>query len=276
MGFFAVIGIAAAVCAAGAVTENLLPLTVTKDCLPFPIDKRIVQVSDLHRRRFGRHNEKLIAAVRQQNPEIIAVTGDLVSRNTTDLTETERLLAAFREIAPIVMCLGNHELDLPPELFAAYREMLRRQDVLLLDNETAETGGVRFAGLTLTHEHYKNGHSYRNLRTCSEKEISAALGECQAGTILLAHNPLFFEAYAEWGADLVLSGHVHGGAVRLPLLGGVLSPERKFFPKYDKGVFRLKQSIMVVSGGLGKLRLGNRPEIRVLDLTADGERMPHS
>lgn len=269
MGIFTALGITAAICAAGAVTENLLPLTVTTDILPLTMGKRIVQVSDLHRRTFGRNNEKLIEAVRQQKPDVIAVTGDLVSRNVTDLTKAEQLLAALRQIAPIVMCLGNHELDLPPELFAAYREMLKKQDVLLLDNDTAELNGVRFAGLTLTHEHYKNGDSYRNLRTCTAKDVSDALGDCQTGTVLLAHNPLFFEAYAEWGADLVLSGHVHGGVVRLPVLGGILSPERKFFPKYDKGVFRLKQSIMVVSGGLGKLRLGNRPEIRVLDFCTD-------
>ena len=82
--------------------------------------------------------------------------------------------------------------------------------------------------------------------------------------MLLAHTPLFFEAYAAWGARLTLSGHIHGGIVRLPGVGGVLSPERKFLPRYDKGRFVRGDSEMIVSGGLGKLRFGNPPEICVI------------
>ena len=85
-------------------------------------------------------------------------------------------------------------------------------------------------------------------------------------TILLAHNPLLLDTYAAWGADLVLCGHVHGGLIRLPLAGGLLSPERKFFPKYDKGLYEKAGTKMYVSGGIGKPRFWNPPEINLLYL----------
>ena len=85
---------------------------------------------------------------------------------------------------------------------------------------------------------------------------------------MLAHNPLLLDSYADWGADLVLCGHMHGGLIRLPFVGGMLSPERRFFPRYDKGLYQKKNTKMYVSGGIGKLRLGNPPEINLLVLRA--------
>ena len=80
--------------------------------------------------------------------------------------------------------------------------------------------------------------------------------------MLLAHNPLFAEAYSQWGADMTFSGHVHGGAVRI-FGKGVLSPERKFFPKYTKGVYTVGNMKLLVTSGIGKLRLFNPAEMVV-------------
>ena len=83
---------------------------------------------------------------------------------------------------------------------------------------------------------------------------------------LLAHDPLPFKAYAGWGADVTFSGHIHGGVIRLPFIGGLLSPERKFFPKYSKGLYHIGRSKLVVSAGLGKFRLNNPSQLLLITL----------
>ena len=94
--------------------------------------------------------------------------------------------------------------------------------------------------------------------------------EKEVFSLLIAHNPMDFPVYAAWGADLVVSGHLHGGCVRLPLLGGVVSPQLRLFPKYDRGEFALGKSRMVVGAGLGEhgigIRLGNPRELPVIKL----------
>ena len=102
--------------------------------------------------------------------------------------------------------------------------------------------------------------------------IKDCLGDCKEDSfhVLLAHNPTYFETYAKWGADLTLSGHLHGGIMRLPILGGVIAPSYHLFPKYDAGLFRIGNQKMIVSVGLGshsiKIRLFNPPKIDVITL----------
>lgn len=276
MGIYQAIGIGAAAVAVGIVLENTAPLIVMEDTLQrtaaLPKLPRIVQISDLHRKTFGAHNTRLIRKVQSLHPELIAITGDLVSRSVTDFSETERLLWALRGIAPIVMVPGNHELDLPPTLYDRYRLMAQRCGAQYLENDTVMLDGVPFSGITLTSAHYRTKNGYRDLSSCTADDLTAALGHCLPGTVLLAHNPLFLEAYAEWGAALVLAGHMHGGMIHIPKVGGLISPERKFFPKYDKGQYTLGQTTMIVSSGLGKLRLGVPPELRVISLAEDGQK----
>lgn len=251
-----------------ALLENKVMLRTVSDQLPqneigFDLP-RMVMVSDVHKRRFGKDNQRLAAAVAAAKPEYIILTGDLVSRTMTDFSAADRLLRQLSAIAPMLMVWGNHELDFPEKERAELRRILKRHGARLLDNEIITVGNMHFAGLTLTSAHYRTEQGYRNLSGCSADDIRAVLGECPKNTVLLVHNPLFAPAYAEWGASLVLCGHVHGGVIRLPLVGGVLSPERKFFPAYSKGRYRLGKTIMIVSGGLGKLRLFNPPEIRCI------------
>lgn len=225
----------------------------------------MVMVSDVHKRQFGKGQHRLIAAVAKAKPEYIILTGDLISRNVTDFADTEALLRGLADIAPMMMVWGNHELDCTETQRNTLRRLLRKYHVRLLENEIIQLGNVHFAGLTLEKANYRSDDgSFRHLKGCTAEEIHALLGECPKHTILLAHNPLFAKAYAAWGADVVLSGHVHGGVVRLPLVGGLLSPERKFFPAFSKGRYDLGKTILIVSGGLGKLRLFNPAEIRCI------------
>ena len=243
--------------------KMLTAASYTVDIAHFP---RTVQISDLHTRHFGKHQAQLIRLVAELRPELIVITGDLVSRHMTDFHETGKLLRRLHALAPVLYIPGNHELDLKPMQWEDLRKTAAHAGVRVLENETVEFRGIRFAGITLTRAHYRGAgflHA-RGLLRCTEKELREALGACQPDTVLLAHDPLWFPAYAEWGAKLTLSGHVHGGVIRIPGIGGLLSPERRFFPKYDKGCYRIGNSEMIVSAGLGKLRLMNPPEVLVL------------
>jgi len=249
-----------------ALLENTAPLRVQHYAVPLSGLPRTAVIADLHKRQFGEENRRLIAKVGAAHPELILIPGDLISRTERDLAKTARLLHALREIAPVIAAAGNHEVDLPPELYAAYRRITAECGVTLLENSCVTVGGICYAGLWLPRSYYRGGGllGFRGKHACTAETLTKLLGTPAEKTVLLAHNPLFFPAYAEWGAALTVSGHVHGGAVRLPLLGGLLSPERTFFPPFSKGYYTDGTHGMIVSGGLGKLRFGNPPEIVIL------------
>lgn len=257
---------AAAVCGSvlgWAAIENTALLRVSRYTADIPGLPRLVQISDLHKRRFGRNQKRLIRKVSALKPEIIVITGDLVSRTVTDFTGTEQLLRQLSAIAPVIAANGNHEGDLTPELYTAFCHAVRRGGAVLLENEAVVCKGIRFAGLFLPRPYFRGGGllGFSGEKECTAETVTELLGPCAEQTVLLAHNPLFFPAYAEWGAALTLSGHIHGGIIRLPGIGGLLSPARSFMPHYDKGSFRIGDRQMIVSGGLGKLRLFNPPEL---------------
>lgn len=168
--------------------------------------------------------------------------------------------------------MGNHELDLPPAVWEQLRQTIAQSGCRLLQNQTISLempGSVPLylAGADLAYGVYRDeNRKFRNLQPYTAADLENDLGRRRGCTVLLAHNPLLLDSYAGWGADLVLCGHVHGGLVRLPFLGGVLSPERKFFPKYDKGLYEKDGTKMYVSGGIGKPRLCNPPEINLIHL----------
>lgn len=257
------LGAAAGLLTGWAVFENTAMLRIHRYTAEMQGLPRIVQISDLHKRHFGDGQKLLIRKAAACKPEYILITGDLISRTVTDFTETEKLLRSLCAIAPVIVSEGNHEADLMPQHYAELRAAVQRSGARYLKNECIRLGDIRIAGLALSSEYFRGGgrFGFSGEKECTTETMHRLLGDCPEHTLLLAHNPLCFPVYAEWGAKLTLSGHVHGGAVRLPLIGGLLSPERKFFPEYDKGRFRIGAAEMIVSGGLGKLRFLNPPEI---------------
>ena len=132
-----------------------------------------------------------------------------------------------------------------------------------------EEDKISLYGLRLPREYLRNTYDENGKIGLSIEELKKRFGEVEDGfTMQLAHNPLYFNVYAEYGVDLTFSGHVHGGVVRLPLLGGLLSPDRTFFPKYSKGLYKEEDKMIVVSPGIGgiKLRVFNRPTMYVVKL----------
>lgn len=228
---------------------------------------KVLQLSDLHKKQFGKGNKRLVKKIKKLSPDIIIMSGDMVSRDSEDFDSYESLLDGIKDYR-IFACFGNHETDMPAEMLERYLKISDRYGVKMLVNEFAGLGnGLNIAGLAVEREYYRNSDgSYRNLKEYTIADMKKALGEHGFPVVLLAHNPLFFGVYADWGAEIIFSGHVHGGVVRFPFVKGLLSPERKLFPKYSEGTYRKKNSVMCVSRGLGKLRLFNPPEIVLAEI----------
>ena len=235
---------------------------------------KILHLSDLHKKRYGDGFNNLINSCSFLEPDLIFFTGDLFSRDEINLDPKPVLMQRLMKLAPVYYVIGNHEGD-APEKTAALCRKLSEDGVRVLNNRTEQIvrGGahINITGAVLPQSHYRAAKGGYSSRTEITPQLMRALvGRPEKGvvTLLLAHDPLPFRAYAEWGADVTFAGHVHGGVVRLPLVGGVLSPERRFFPKYTKGVYKLGRSQLVVSAGLGKFRLHNPSQIILATLIA--------
>lgn len=232
-------------------------------------DQRVVLLTDLHGCKHGENNQKLIKMIKESEPDHICIAGDMTIKRKPipkDVVELMRILCTFCHVyyAP-----GNHEIELPE--YDAYKYELRKLGVHYLENDHIPIdGNIMIYGLDLSDYWY---HKIWEKREFTEEQLDFLLGECQAGyfSLLLAHNPEYAKQYAAWGADLTLSGHIHGGIMRLPYLGGVISPSLRLFPKYDAGKFSVNGKMLIISRGLGlhhiKLRFFNRPEISVINLT---------
>lgn len=275
-------GLLAAFVAAGYFVVNNREITVTKkdlECsrLPESFDgKKILVLSDLHKKRYGDNFNNIMGFCKAQSPDFIFFAGDLYSRDETDMKPKAAFMARLQSIAPTYYIVGNHEL-FQPECLEALCVKLEDIGVTVLRNSKAvlEQGGqsIDLYGLQLPLRYYINSDwSYRDLPVPSVEYLQRKLGKpCpDRCTLLLAHDPFFFESYAQWGADVTFSGHCHGGIIRFPLIGGLLSPERKFFPRYTKGIYNSRtfgtDRKLVVTSGLGKFRLNNPSEILVCTL----------
>lgn len=256
-----------------AVTYRIVSPKLRKGC-------RAVMLSDLHNKEYGEHNGRLMRAIEEQKPDFILIAGDMVTANKekTQVRVPLELLRQLTERYPVYYGMGNHEyrMKIFPEdygdKFSRYAEELRSCGVRLLENGRIclPEYGLEVCGLEAEWRFYKK---FRR-SPMEEEYMDGLLGKSRTDCmeVLLAHNPDYFKQYAAWGADLVLAGHVHGGMVRLPGLGGVISPSVHFFPKYDGGLFEEYGSRMILGRGLGAhtipVRLFNPGELVVVDLVA--------
>ncbi len=253
---------------------------ITLDTLPPALDGLgLVHITDLHGRRFGRRNANLARYIRHHHPDLILASGDMMEGTPQSANAFCELLDALHGQYPVYFSLGNHErngfyADTLPETL----EKCTSRGAVLLDNGFAEweRRGTSCRIYGFAPGQWKGGCRLSTVPALvpAPEELDAALGVSPQDTftLLLAHDPDGFPGYAGWGADLTLSGHIHGGLWR-PFGVGLLSPTRRFFPPYSAGVYRTEgsPSVLFVSTGLaGALipRLFNRPEIAVLTLRA--------
>lgn len=230
---------------------------------------KIVQLSDLHSKSFGNNNEMLIDMIDKESPNIIVMTGDMVTANEKDFTVFYSLVKELTKKYRAYYVYGNHEGELSSKLKSEITAFLKENGVIVLDNDyisiEKNNEKINLYGLCYTQKYYSYKGGKKHIIT--ENYIKNKLGTIDKNkyNILLTHNPLFFDAYSGYGFDLTLSGHVHGGLIRLPFIGGILSPERKFFPQYSAGVYEKGNSKLVVSRGLSRgtkgFRFFNRPDV---------------
>lgn len=240
------------------------------------VGKKILLLADLHKKRYGDNFNNLVNSCIADEPDFIFFAGDLYSRDETDMIPKLALMKRLKHIAPTYYIFGNHETD-NMDNAEALALKLTECGVHVLRNamEQIKIGEdhINIYGTQLSQRFYRNeDFSHHDLPRLTKYELTKLLGEPDKSecNFLLSHTPLAFRAYADWGADVTFSGHCHGGVIRLPFIGGILSPERKFFPRYTKGIYELnaEQGLakLAVTAGLGKFRLNNPSEIMICTL----------
>ena len=242
-------------------------------------EKRIVFLTDLHNNSYGTNNEKLLASVREQKPDLILIGGDmLVGKADISTKVAEDFVNQLTEICPVYYANGNHEQRMKIYLerfgtkYQKYKASVEQSGVQFLENEHIDlmfdSCPIQIHGLEIPREGYKKFCK----TNVSLEQIEERIGKADSSKyqILLAHNPIYADTYLEWGADLVLSGHLHGGIVRLPGLGGMITPQFRLLPKYSGELTVKNGKSVVVSKGLGthtiKIRFLNPAELIVLHL----------
>lgn len=242
---------------------------------------KIALLSDLHSTSFGKNNARLITEVKKLNPDAIMISGDMYTAVKGE--DGLKALPIFEQLSkkyPIYYANGNHELkaslktDEFGSLYEDFKNKLTGLGVHYLVNESislSDNPGIKIYGLNVPFDYYKK---FKNM-DLKKETLEEMLGEVNESefSILLSHNPEYFESCAEWGADLVLSGHYHGGLMRLPILKGVISPRFKLFPKYSYGEYLSNngRTKMILSCGLGThtlpIRIFNPGEISVIEIS---------
>lgn len=236
-----------------------------------------VLLADLHNKQYGSENEKLIAAIDEIHPDSVMCAGDILTARPGKTTKrAEALMHTLASKYPVYYGIGNHEyrMKLYPETYEdqyeKYIDVLKQQGITVLYNEEVKIPmtNITVTGSVIDRAYYKRFQ--KNKMDSAYLNTLLPKRDMTGYDILLAHNPEYMKQYAEWGADLILSGHVHGGVMRLPVLGGVISPKLTLFPKYDGGLFKQKNSTMVLSRGLGMhtlpIRIFNPGELVVVHL----------
>lgn len=219
---------------------------------------QIAQVSDLHNNQLGENNEKLLDMLRKAQPDIIAITGDLIDSRRTDIDVALAFVRQAMQIAPCYYVPGNHEWR--DSHYDRLKEGLVEAGVVLLEDAwmTLSREEEQIVLLGIRDPKFKTGY------------LSTLTWEQEAFTVVLSHRPELFDQYVEKGFDLVLTGHAHGGQFRLPFVGGLFAPNQGLFPEYDAGLYREGDTHMLVSRGVGNsafpLRFNNRPEILLIEL----------
>nr|AHF25113.1 phosphoesterase [uncultured bacterium Contig1552] len=233
-------------------------------------DYRIVQVSDLHNNLYGHDQSYLIAKIREVNPDVIVITGDLIDRNTRKVENAMKFVKGAVEIAPVFYVSGNHESGAGKEYVELVISM-KKAGVVILENKSVEliSGEEIICLAGIADPAFDYTASDADVVDREIKDVLSQTGK-ERPVILLSHRPELIDIYSKNGVDLVLTGHAHGGQIRLPFFGPVYSPSQGFRPKYTSGLYKEGNTQMYVSRGIGNglapLRFNDGPELAVIIL----------
>ncbi len=234
-------------------------------------DRTIAFLTDLHDNVFGEDQEDLLCAVRNASPDWILIGGDMiVTKGHSDPAVALSLIGRLAADHPVYYANGNHESRMrwQREVYAdSYERFIKALTDMgvhyLADSYEDPDEDFRIYGLDLLEGHYRKFKA----DPMESSFIADRLGDTDDDkfNILLAHSPLFEKEYADWGADLTLCGHFHGGVVRIPYIGGLITPQFMPFSDLCDGIHYIGDKAMIVSRGLGthsvNIRLNNKPEL---------------
>ena len=258
-------------------STHALTITTYQLSSNIPTSLRILQLTDLHNSEFGANNSRLVAAVRIQSPDLILLTGDLLNSDEERTDIATDLIAQLCEIAPVYCSNGNHEIEYQENYGVDVDELYREAGAVVLEKEyqdlTVNNQKIRIGGIygyCLPGKFLKTGEA--------DQEETAFLEDFQntdLPTILMCHMPVCWMingSLDEWNVDYVFAGHVHGGEVILPFVGGLYGPDLGWFPGRMEGIFTSEneEKTLILSRGLGTSeripRFNNIPEIMVVDI----------
>ena len=255
----------------GNTALELNTYTISSSKLPQSFDGyRIAHVSDLHNAEMGKNNEKLLTMLRDADPDMIAITGDLVDSRNTDIEVALQFVRKAVKIAPCYYVTGNHEARI-----SEYDELKAGMEAagvtVLVDAKTEiSLEGEAITLIGVNDPSYQTDYLFGDSETVMNTKLEELHTEQDRFTILLSHRPELFETYVDHDLDLVLSGHAHGGQFRLPFVGGLVAPNQGFFPEYDAGLYSMNHTNMIVSRGIGNsilpFRFNNWPEVIIIEL----------
>ncbi len=247
------------------ITLQVEPVELFFESLPPQFDGlRVAELSDLHGRSFGKNNVRLLRTLQKARPDMICICGDLFDEKT-NLTMLEPLLTGLTDIAPVYYVTGNHEWQV--KNLREILQKMRAWGVTVLENEgrVLSRGG---AEMVVAGVHDPCGPYDMKTPAALVRELRSAQGN--DFILMLSHRNDELAMWSQLGVQLVLSGHCHGGVVRLPFVGGVFGTRRELFPEYDAGVYRQDGTTLFVSRGLGytnvHFRLFNRPHVPIMIL----------
>lgn len=232
---------------------------------------KIVHLTDLHNYQYGTENHRLINKVKNESPDVVFLTGDMLNADEERTDILMNLIQQLVNIAPVYASLGNHELE--------YMQLSGSRDLIAQMEEAGATVlDKQYIDMEIKNQKVRLGGIYGYVLSPDDKEdpeqtFMEEFQDTDRFKILLSHVPeglLLWKSMEHWEVDLVFSGHVHGGQVRLPFVGGLYDPEEGYFPTYTKGMFECGNGTMVLSAGLGSsrgmLRVNNLPELVVCDV----------
>ena len=237
-------------------------------------DYRIAHVSDLHNDEFGENNAKLLAVIKETEPDMIAITGDLLDSRRTDVEKALHFVQQAVKIAPCYYVTGNHE-SREGKTYDQLEKYMIEAGVIVLrnDKQTLEKdgGAITVAGID-DPRFALDSDRLAKMEQVIGRALDKSLKDVpkEQFTLLLSHRPELFELYCEREIDLVLTGHVHGGQFRIPGVGGVIGPGQGLLPDYDAGLYSDGNTNMVLSRGLGQsvvpFRINNPPDLVLVTL----------
>lgn len=235
---------------------------------------KIVHLTDLHNYQYGAENRRLINKVKNEFPDVIFLTGDMLNADEERTDILTNLIQQLVKIAPVYASLGNHEIE--------YMQLSGNRDLIA---QMEEAGAVvldkEYIDMEINGQEARLGGVYGYVLSPDDKEdpeqtFMEEFQDTDRFKILLSHVPeglLLWKSMEQWDVDLVFSGHVHGGQVRIPFVGGLYDPEEGYFPTYTKGMFECGNGTMILSAGLGSSRgvprVNNLPELVVCEVKGE-------